>query len=364
MEVPRRQKPLARYVKVYHQGRTAHLERLDVATVSTLLYSGRRYDFDDEAIGTADVRQADDYTAARLLARFPVEVLEVTEPAYLPGVRRAALAVAASRCPFRLGPRPRVVTYAIANSDPRREWPAQTLKQQASRALSVWLSHWLARRLDRVVFGTEASQALYSSLYRLATGAAIRVIPALPSPCGCASTELPDDRRIVFLGAFADRKGFPDVLAAWERLRVVVPEATLCLIGMGALVDDARRVAKLDERVNLLESPPRGQIHDELRRATVLVLPSRPSPTWREQVGLPIVEGLQHGLTIVTTEQTGLASWLDDHGHHVVPSVQGAPGLAAALSEALTHPVDRDAVLSSLPPEDGRAAAERWFVER
>ena len=69
-------------------------------------------------------------------------------------------------------------------------------------------------------------------------------------------------------------------------------DATLALLGKGALEQEARALSVAQPSVTLEVDPPRPRIHSVLDDSRVLVLWSQPSPTWREQVGLPIVEGL------------------------------------------------------------------------
>jgi hypothetical protein len=277
-------RPLGSHVKLYHQVRTAHLERATGDAHVTVLYAGRRYDFDQSTADGVDARPASDREAARLLAGDVPSVLELTEPAYLPGIRRAALALAAveMRSLWHRGTRPRVVAYAIANSDPRREWPAHGLRGRAGRALSIGLSHWVLSRCDRIAFGTSAAQDLYSELYRRPPRRQRRLlVPALPAACTCGGQETVRPGSLLFLGAFARRKGFVELLSAWPAVSSAVPGATLTLVGMGEMAEDARRLADEDARVELLEDPPRSSIHAVLRRSSVLALPSRPSATWR-----------------------------------------------------------------------------------
>lgn len=353
----------ARRVKLYHQARTVHLERALDARDVTILYAVQRYDFDLDLARRADVRQLGDGPAALLVARSRPEVLEVTEPAYLPGVRRAALAVAALRATttLRRRPGPLVVTYAIANSDPRREWVPRGPRQRLSRSVSIALSRWLYARCDRVAFGTSAAEEVYRQLYRPPRRQERVVIPALPAPCGCDDRPVRRAGSLLFVGAFVERKGFPALLRAWPTVAATLPNATLHLVGTGRLVESARALAAADERVVLDEDPPRDVIHRALRTAAVLILPSAPMPTWREQIGLPILEGLQHGCTVVTTAETGLADWLREHGHVVIDSGAEADALAAALVAALDSPLDPSAVLADLPDRDGRQAAEDWL---
>jgi glycosyltransferase involved in cell wall biosynthesis len=140
-----------------------------------------------------------------------------------------------------------------------------------------------------------------------------------------------------------------------------LPGATLTLLGKGRLEPLAERAAALDDSIDLVIDPSRTEIHRRLAGSRALALPSQPTPSWREQVGLPIVEGLSHGCAIVATSETGLAGWLKDHGHGVLDTPTTPEALANALAWALTsgpQPVD---IIASLPAVDGRLAADEWM---
>ena len=116
--------------------------------------------------------------------------------------------------------------------------------------------------------------------------------------------------------------------------------------------------------MELVIDPPRSEIHRHLRSASVLALPSRPTASWREQIGLPIVEGLAHGCNIVTTSETGLAGWLTEHGHNVVAPGAGVSALADSVLHALHKQGDGGTavgVVADLPAVDGRLAADAWM---
>jgi len=85
-----------------------------------------------------------------------------------------------------------------------------------------------------------------------------------------------------------------------------------------------------------------------------VVLPSQRVRGWREQVGLPLLEGLAHDCAVVTTTESGLAGALLAAGQQVV-----APGqpdtLAAAIVRAADQPRRR------LHPPDSREAVHRWL---
>src|SRR5690606_30820113 len=160
------------------------------------------------------------------------------------------------------------------------------------------------------------------------------------------------------------RKGFDAVLAAWGAVRRRLPGAVLTVVGRGALLDRAYETARADDRVRVIADPPRDVVHAELRRASVVVLPSRRQGAWREQVGLPLVEGLAHGCTVVTTDETGIADWLERAGHGVIPAGSLAELLAPVLAEAAAHPLDPESVRASLPSQDSGLEADAWLFAR
>lgn len=348
-------------VRLYETVRTAHLERAHTLVPASIVYGHRRYDFDEAVASGLDLVQADLLGTARVLWRSPVRALEVNEPLMSSGLRRAAVAVAVARLRH---PGARIVTYAIENNSPA---PARGGARAAlANVLERTLRTLVWRNVDRVAFGTEAARDLYARvLPRPGSRLRAALIPAVPEPCGCGPVAAKDANQVLFLGAFVPRKGFPLLLRAWPLVVAERPGARLLLVGKGELTDAARERAAVDPTVSVDIDPPRDRVHAHLRDAGVLVLPSQPAPGWREQVGLPLVEGLAHGATVVTTSETGLASWLGAHGHHVLDTPGTPEDLAAALVRALDERRPGASVLADLPGEDGRLAADRWlFADR
>ena len=101
-------------------------------------------------------------------------------------------------------------------------------------------------------------------------------------------------------------------------------------------------------------------MHAALARAAVVVLPSRRTDGWREQVGLSLVEGAAHGCRLVTTTETGLADDLRGRTDAVVVAPDDAEALADGLRHALAD-VGGDLPLPPAaaqdPSADGRLAA-------
>lgn len=343
--------------RLYRTLRSAHLERAHELPPAAILFRIKRYDFHEELTRGLVVVHAHPVRAAWLLARSSVTTLEIGEPLMLSSVWAGTLAIAALRLRALLGGRrATIVSYALENLDPfarqlgaRARW-RRTFNGVAARF--VW------QHTDRIVFGTDAARATYrAALPEPARDAVSVVIPALPAPCTCAAAAGHDSGRVVFLGAFAPRKGLPNLLAAWPQVTAVLPGARLTIIGTGALENRVRQAAAEDPTIELIIDPPRSEIHRQLRRARVLTLPSQPTGTWREQVGLPIVEALAHGCQIVTTTETGLATWLAENGHDVV-----APGCTPQqLADAVVHALQVRRAAVDLPTVDGRLAADAWL---
>lgn len=357
---------LASRARLYQTVRSAHLERFRQLAPATILYSGIRYDFDSALVGDLDLVPAGAIRAAWLLARSEVRQLEINEPLMITSLRHTALAVAAVRLRALAGRgRTELLSYAIENANPFAAAPVGG-RARLRRAEHRLLSGYIWRNLDRVVFGTDAARRTYAAAFPARTVAETLVIPALPAPCACPpGGDRGRGSQVLFLGALTDRKGFPLVLAAWPLLKVALPDARLTIVGTGRLAAQARAAAEADGSIELVIDPPREDVHARLRRSRVLVLPSQPAPGWREQVGLPICEGLAHGCAIVTSTETGLADWLARHGHVVVPPGGSAEALAGALADALRQDRDAGSVLADLPDADGRLVADAWlFRER
>ena len=353
-----------RRARLYESIRTAHLERAHQLAPAAILYRGRRYDFDADLARGLELIEAGPIKAAVILARSRLTALEINEPLMLSSLPATAIALLALAVRRLLGgKRVLVVSYAIGNTDPYAHRRNSTWKSTLRKKIERGLAAMVWKRVDRMAFGTAAARETYRGLLPSSTRRKEVVIPALPAACSCQHGVVGDRHRVLFLGDLSERKGFPLLLAAWPAVRRENPTARLTIIGKGALAQEAQASAAADRTIDVVIDPPRDEIHRQLRRAQVLVLPSQSTPIWREQVGLPIVEGLAHGCSIVTTTETGLASWLAGHRHSVL-----APGCSAVeLAEAIRHQLDmatpRSHVTATLPEQDGRLAADSWLFE-
>ncbi|WP_082486558.1 glycosyltransferase family 4 protein [Frigoribacterium sp. Leaf186] len=356
----RRRAPRLPAVRLYESLRTAHLERAHELAPASIVYRVTRYDFDAALAEGLDLVPAGPVRAAWLVARSEVETLEVNEPLMTSSLPATALVLAALAVRRRLTGRPTtVVSYLIGNADPFTVATAPRLRTRLRRRGERVLARAVWRRLDRVVYGTDAARETYTRLLGgPRSGAAVTTVPALPTRHPQARGGGVRPPAVTFLGSFVERKGLRVLAAAWPLVVAARPDATLALLGKGALEQEARALSVAQPSVTVEVDPPRRRIHSVLDDSRVLVLWSQPSPTWREQVGLPIVEGLSHGCTVVTTTETGLADWLTRHGHVVAADAASPEVLAAAIVEALDAARPADEVLADLPARDGRLEAD------
>jgi glycosyltransferase involved in cell wall biosynthesis len=347
------------HVRLYESIRTAHLERAHDLSPATILYRVKRYDFAEEAAFGLQLVQASPLRAARLLARSSVHVLEINEPLMLSSLPASAIALLAVS--FRRRNRPLVVSYAIGNDDPFLLRGPTGWKTRLRRRLERFVARLVSRRIDRIAFGTSAARDVYRSVLGAPTSESA-LVPALPAPFPSAEPSRKRSGRVAFVGALSDRKGVAVLLEAWQIVVAQRHDASLMVVGKGPLEDLVRRAMATDTSISLEVDPPRDAIHVRLDEAVALVLPSQPSPSWREQVGLPIVEALAHGCRIVTTSETGLADWLREHGHRVSSDASSSQALAEAILASLDSGPTPTEVLASLPERDGRLAADDWLT--
>lgn len=354
-------------LRVYDFARTAHLERLDTLYPGELIFRRKYYDFDESLARRVHARQLSRFQIGWYVFRSRADIIEVNEPVYVsawPTIIVVLVATMFSKIIRRR--RPEIVVYAIENKSPVEALVVRAKFPIFLAEFVVWMVvSILIRRVRRVAFGTHGACALYRDVLGrdfLLKSIECRHFPALPQRCNCASEFLKSQFEVVFVGAFEDRKGVFKLMDAWELVVQIVPTASLTLAGKGESVDRVTAWSSAHENVSILVDPSRRRIHSLLRSAHCLVLLSQPSRGWREQVGLPILEGLAHGCEIVASTETGIASWLTDHGHVVLEPSATSEELALSIVSALRARRTYEDVCASLPAVDTRVEADTWLV--
>jgi len=135
-------------------------------------------------------------------------------------------------------------------------------------------------------------------------------------------------KRILYVGTSWERKGGPELLAAFARVRERHPDAELVLIGptprLAAPNVHAAGVVPLAELPHWLES------------ASIFCVPTR-----REPLGFVFIEAAHHGLPIVATRVGSLPELVRDGETGRLVDVGDVEALADVLCELLDDPVRR-----------------------
>lgn len=120
--------------------------------------------------------------------------------------------------------------------------------------------------------------------------------------------------RIGFVGRLVREKG---VLDLWEAFVPLAGQASLVLIGEGPLRDVICRRAQalsIDRYVEIIGYIPYAQMPTLLKRLSVLVLPSRTTPFWKEQFGHVLAEAMLAGVPVVGSDSGAIPEVIGEAG--------------------------------------------------
>jgi glycosyltransferase involved in cell wall biosynthesis len=166
---------------------------------------------------------------------------------------------------------------------------------------------WLRSRVLRDATFVAARSASAVRLAR-AWGAKGEVGLAPPAVPAWDSVPPSTDRRFTvgYAGRLVASKGLPDLLAAVRRLDAPVD---LVLIGNGELRAQLDGQPIPGSRVRIIHDLTHEEMASGYGQLDVLVLPSRTTPTWKEQFGRVIIEALWCGVPVVGSD-SGEIPWL------------------------------------------------------
>ena len=166
----------------------------------------------------------------------------------------------------------------------------------------------------------------------------IAVLPNCVSDPGAHPAVERDEPVIVFLGRLSERKGVPELLTALAEPEMAASRWRAVLAGDGPVADYRRRAGDLglSDRVDFAGWLDERGTRALCAGADILVLPSH-----SEGLAMAVVEGLAHGLAVVTT-RVGAHEEAISHGDTglFVP-VGDARALSAALAGLLADPAKR-----------------------
>jgi glycosyltransferase involved in cell wall biosynthesis len=353
-------------VRVLPELRISHIEDAPALAPATVYYLRENYDVVGVPVPDGFHRIGLPALLAALV-RSRARVLEAPEPLWMRFLPRWLALVVVWRLGGVLrGVRRRTVVYAMEHNDiavliggPRG------VPRVVEWAFRIGLGLCVRLLVDRICFATEPSRDAYlrlSGVHRVEHAVVLELQAARPQ----ASGRVPRRGRVAFVGVLEERKGLRYLVRAWERVERAFPSAELVLGGVGALEEELRAwAAARPEQRRVVGRLGHDAVHELMITSDVVVVPSIPWGRSREQVCLPVLEGLSNGCTVVVTDQTGIAGWLREHGHHVVDlhdlGDRFVVGLADALTRAVRAPLDRSAVLDSLPDPSGVVRSNRYL---
>lgn len=356
-------------VIVYDICRSVHLRRFSLVQPDhVLLFRQRSYDFYEKEMTGVNAKQLSFFGILASLAKINATIYELNEPMYVRNLLRIYAYILVIRLrAFLAGQPASIVTFAIENSDVdfALAHRFRFLPSKLVQSCIGTLIRLAGRRFDRIFFGSTGAFELYKRMGIVGPNGVtnIAVKDALAQPClACTPDKVAG--KLVFVGSLERRKGLLALRDAWHHVVSKFPNASLLVMGTGPEENAIREWERECSSVKFIAAPNREMIHSELSSAKALILFSQREGIWREQIGLPILEGLSHGCEIVTSSDTGIAAWLEANQHQVLRYTASTNQLASAILEALNSvrsPVD---ILRSLPVSDVRLDATYWMWGR
>ena len=351
--------------KIYPELRTGMIEQCSTyAENIIILYRKSLFDFHDSYVEKFSVKNR---KCSRIGVLFHLlmndfRIVELTEPLFLREILNNLMysIFLKIKSIVLMREMPSIVTYCIENVD-----MSEKVKFHLGRKMVfVWpiiklIILFNVKMCSKIAFGTPSAKEEYFSLF----GSTLRKKENKefnPAEGQCPSCFINKKRRqsIVFIGSLDDRKGIKEVMEVWPVISRELREADLTIVGKGYLEKYVIDWSLSQINVRVIVNPDREYIHEVLVSSETLILPSVSSVVWREQIGLPITEGLSHGCKIISTNTTGISQFLRENGHLVVSNLIDSTEEIIRFIKINKTPLS---ILKSLPLIGGREEAELWL---
>lgn len=166
----------------------------------------------------------------------------------------------------------------------------------------------------------------------------VHVIPSGVEADWFTPTPMPEGtREALFVGRFVEKKGLDVLLDAWPRVCRHVPDARLRILGHGPMEGVARSGGPGIEVERTDPSRRAEQVRDAIRRARVVVTPSRTAGDGDvESLLIVNLEAQASGRPVVSTRHGGIPEFVADGRTGLLVPENDAEALADALTRVLT----------------------------
>ena len=247
------------------------------------------------------------------------------------------IAVVASDLEWRFLPLIKAATRArLVHSIHNTLWPmGETRFDVQQRAVNAAAGLWL-RSIDAAVCTSSECARQIAALRRPPAPAVV----AAPQQITLPETTPPRDgapSRLLYLGRIEIEKGVTDLLDAFETLRATRPSLHLVFAGGGgklSLLKDEIARRGLDGAVEALGQLEADAAHRELRKADILVCPTR--TTFKEGLAFVCFEAAAHGAPSVMSSVVPAQDLLE--GGCAVYKADSTEALTAAVARLLDEP--------------------------
>ena len=216
------------------------------------------------------------------ILRFRPDVVQVEQEVYS---FAAAQAVLSARVLMK-----KAVVFGWENLD-RRLHVSQRLARRVTLAIA-----------DAVIVGNSAAAQLIRSLGFSGPVTTMPQIGVDPIQFNSPDRGKEDHNRIGFVGRMVPEKGGDILLLAFAELAGQNDDLRLQFVGSGPEKSQWQRLSQqlgIADQVSWLDTVPHERVPSVMAELDILVLPSRSTPSWKEQFGLVLVQAMSMGVPVV-----------------------------------------------------------------
>ena len=133
------------------------------------------------------------------------------------------------------------------------------------------------------------------------------------------------NRQILFVGVDWERKGGPELVAAFQIVQKTIPDARLVIVGVSPQIDVPN--------CEVIGRVPLEKMQEHFIASSVFCMPSKVEP-----LGIACIEAFMNKIPVVATRINALADMVEDDKSGYLVEPGDVAGLAAALTGLLSNP--------------------------